>query len=101
VLYFILQYQWHLRRHVHQIYKLSLVQLMVTFYGKEDKKLHIRRVVLMYQGQEEISEEIIPLLRQSDFYWIMKMGYLKINAALISALIERWRSETHMFHMRC
>ena len=73
---------------------------MVTFYGKEDKKLHIRRVVLMYQGQEEISEEIIPLLRQSDFYWIMKMGYLKINAALISALIERWRPETHTFHMR-
>jgi len=31
----------------------------------------------------------------------MKMGYLKINAALISALIERWRSKTHTFHMRC
>ena len=23
--------------------------------GEEDKKLHIKRVVLMYQGQEEIS----------------------------------------------
>ncbi|KAH1237728.1 Protein MAIN-LIKE 2 [Glycine max] len=31
--------------------------------GEEDRKLHIRRVVTTYQGQEEISEEIIHLLR--------------------------------------
>ncbi|KAH1189706.1 Protein MAIN-LIKE 2 [Glycine max] len=69
--------------------------------GEEDIKLHIRRVVPTYQGQEEIPEEIIPLLRQSGFYRIMKMRYLKINASLISALIERWRPKTHTFHMRC
>ncbi|KAL5187488.1 Serine/threonine-protein phosphatase 7 long form [Glycine soja] len=69
--------------------------------GEPDRKLHIRRAVLIYQGQEEIPEEIIPLLRQSGFYWIMKMGYLKINSSLITALIERWRSETHTFHLRC
>ena len=54
-----------------------------------------------YQGEEQIPEEIVSLLRQSGFYWIMKMGYLKINATLISALIERWRLETHTFHLRC
>ncbi|KAL5176260.1 Serine/threonine-protein phosphatase 7 long form [Glycine soja] len=31
--------------------------------GEEDRKLHIRRAVTTYQGQEEISEEIIHLLR--------------------------------------
>ncbi|KAH1209352.1 Serine/threonine-protein phosphatase 7 long form [Glycine max] len=31
----------------------------------------------------------------------MKMGYLKINSSLITALIERWRPETHTFHLRC
>ena len=35
---------------------------------ESDRKLHIRRVVPIYQGHEEISEEIIPLLRQSGFY---------------------------------
>ncbi|KAH1210678.1 Serine/threonine-protein phosphatase 7 long form [Glycine max] len=69
--------------------------------GKADRKLHIRRAVPIYQGQEEIPEKIIALLRQSGFYYIMKMGYLKINASLITALIERWRPETHTFHMRC
>ena len=57
--------------------------------GEEDRKLHIKRVVPTYQGQEQIPEEIIPLLRQSGFYWIMKMGYLKINVSLITVLIER------------
>ncbi|KAH1194145.1 Protein MAIN-LIKE 2 [Glycine max] len=69
--------------------------------GEPDRKLHIRRAVPIYQGQEEVPEEIIHLLRQSGFYWIMKMGYLKINLSLITALIERWRPETHTFHMRC
>ncbi|KAL5141504.1 Serine/threonine-protein phosphatase 7 long form [Glycine soja] len=69
--------------------------------GEADRKLHIRRAVPTYQGEEQIPEEIIPLLRQCGFYWIIKMGYLKINAALISAFIERWRPETHTFHLRC
>ena len=30
--------------------------------GEEDRKLHIKRGVLTYQSQEEILEEIIPLL---------------------------------------
>ena len=35
--------------------------------GEEDRKLHIRRVVPIYQGQEGIPEEIILLFRKSDF----------------------------------
>ena len=38
-----------------------------------DRKLHIRRAVPTYQGEEQIPEEIVPLLRQFGFYWIMKM----------------------------
>ncbi|KAL5188725.1 Serine/threonine-protein phosphatase 7 long form [Glycine soja] len=69
--------------------------------GEQDRKLHIRRAVPTYQGEEQIPEQIFPFLQQSGFGWIIKMGYLKINVSLISALIERWRPETHTFHMRC
>ncbi|KAH1262413.1 Serine/threonine-protein phosphatase 7 long form [Glycine max] len=69
-------------------------------FGMGKKTENYTRAIPIYQGQEEIPEEIISLLRQSGFHWIMKMGYLKINVALISALIERWRPETHTFHMR-
>ncbi|KAH1262416.1 Serine/threonine-protein phosphatase 7 long form [Glycine max] len=41
---------------------------------EEDRKLHIRRVIPTYQGQEEIPEEIIPLLRQSDGIFKNKCG---------------------------
>ena len=50
--------------------------------GEEDWKLHIKRVIPTYQGEEEIPEEVIPLLRQYGFYWIMKMGSLKINVGI-------------------
>ncbi|KAH1213865.1 Protein MAIN-LIKE 2 [Glycine max] len=69
--------------------------------GEEERKLHIRRAVPTYQGEEQIPEQIFPFLQQSGFGWIIKMGFLKINVSLISALIERWRPETHTFHMRC
>ncbi|KAH1261647.1 Serine/threonine-protein phosphatase 7 long form [Glycine max] len=55
---------------------------------EEDRKLHIRLVVPTYQGEEEISEQIFPFLRQSGFYWIMKMGYLKINVSFFDRKME-------------
>ena len=60
--------------------------------GEEDRKLHIRRVVPTYQGEEEIPEEIISLLRQCGLYWIMKMSYLKINVSLINHCFD-WKME--------
>ncbi|KAL5194776.1 hypothetical protein HKD37_20G056782 [Glycine soja] len=53
--------------------------------GEEDRKLHIRQAVPTYQGEEEqIPEQIFRFLLRSGFAWIIKMGYLKINASLIS-----------------
>ncbi|KAH1205811.1 Protein MAIN-LIKE 2 [Glycine max] len=42
--------------------------------GEEERKLHIRRAVPTYQGEEQIPEQIFPFLLQSGFAWIIKMG---------------------------
>ena len=31
----------------------------------------------------------------------MKLGQLKVNGGLVNAFIERWRPETHTFHLKC
>lgn len=40
-----------------------------------------------------------PYLRQCGFYDIQQIGVLKWDDALVCVLVERWRSETHTFHL--
>nr|XP_009630027.1 serine/threonine-protein phosphatase 7 long form homolog [Nicotiana tomentosiformis]XP_016497814.1 PREDICTED: serine/threonine-protein phosphatase 7 long form homolog [Nicotiana tabacum] len=42
---------------------------------------------------------IIRRLQDTDFYRIIEIGQLQFDRALIMAMIERWRPETHMFHL--
>uniref|UniRef100_A0A2N9GJU2 Aminotransferase-like plant mobile domain-containing protein n=1 Tax=Fagus sylvatica TaxID=28930 RepID=A0A2N9GJU2_FAGSY len=41
----------------------------------------------------------IPYLQRAGFYGIAKLGFIKMDWALITALVERWRQETHTFHL--
>ncbi|XP_019258028.1 PREDICTED: serine/threonine-protein phosphatase 7 long form homolog [Nicotiana attenuata] len=38
-------------------------------------------------------------LQQMEFYQIIEIGRLQFDWALITAMIERWRSETYTFHL--
>ncbi|KAK7395070.1 hypothetical protein VNO78_15612 [Psophocarpus tetragonolobus] len=66
---------------------------------EEDRKLLVRRAVPTHKGIREIPQAIVPYLHQSSFYGVARMQYVEVNASLISALVERWRPETHTFHM--
>ncbi|XP_061352914.1 protein MAIN-LIKE 2-like [Gastrolobium bilobum] len=46
-----------------------------------------------------IPEVVTDYLTQAGFIHVARMRYIQIDASLISALVERWRPETHTFHM--
>ena len=67
--------------------------------GEPDKVLRIRRA----QGVRQRCiggppAQIRHLLTSAGFLGVAEMLYFQLDA-LISALVERWRSETHTFHM--
>jgi len=42
---------------------------------------------------------IVRRLQDTGFYRIVEIGRLQLDWSLITALIERWRPETHTFHL--
>nr|GLL37542.1 hypothetical protein Saspl_014046 [Ipomoea trifida] len=44
-------------------------------------------------------DRIERLLRQSGFYGVTRLGYMKLDHHLITALVEHWRPEVHAFHL--
>ena len=48
---------------------------------------------------EDPPQMILPYLEQSGFIGVAHMGYCSIDHHLITSLVERWRPETHTFHM--
>ncbi|QHO08214.1 uncharacterized protein DS421_14g470590 [Arachis hypogaea] len=44
------------------------------------------------------NEIVEPQLRETGFYYVSQIGVIKGQSAMINALIERWRPETHTFH---
>ena len=60
----------------------------------------IRRDVVV-QRNIPLHRNILPLLQASEFYRVARLGFIQLDWHwhLITALTERWRLETHTFHM--
>ena len=44
-------------------------------------------------------ERFMDWMGQAGFLGIFQIGYMRVDGALMTSLIERWRPETHTFHM--
>ena len=51
-------------------------------------------------SEHPLDPRIQELVRIAGFSGVLECGYRKIDRGLISALVERWRPETHTFHLR-
>ncbi|XP_070034255.1 serine/threonine-protein phosphatase 7 long form homolog [Nicotiana tomentosiformis] len=62
---------------------------------------HARRVDDMWDflRAHPLYPRIVRRLQDTGFYRIIEIGRLQLDWSLITALIERWRSETHTFHL--
>ena len=50
-------------------------------------------------GMWRMDLRIRPYVIRSEFYGIYRMGHIMIDWSLIISLVERWRPETHTFHV--
>ena len=47
----------------------------------------------------EIDARIIPYIQRPTLYDFHLIAYGRVDRALVTALVERWRQETHTFHL--
>ncbi|KAD2804669.1 hypothetical protein E3N88_38046 [Mikania micrantha] len=60
---------------------------------RDDEKLWI------YLCKNPITENVLQYICLAGFSGVIECEYRRLDSALISALVERWRPETHTFHM--
>ncbi|KAH7851517.1 hypothetical protein Vadar_012810 [Vaccinium darrowii] len=66
---------------------------------KDYECLHFRRVETKLRRGQLPCEAIMQLVRRAGLEGLLRVPFIQLDRGLLTALIERWRPETHTFHM--
>ena len=61
--------------------------------------LRPRQQMRAFMSMWQMDIRIQPYVIRSGFYGIFRLGHIAIDWPLITSLVERWRPETHTFHV--
>ena len=64
-----------------------------------DRELTVRRAEQLHCDPSDIPQDVAAYLDKVGFLRVAQLGHFESDPSLISALVERWRPETHTFHM--
>ncbi|KAL0540517.1 hypothetical protein IC582_020525 [Cucumis melo] len=84
-----------------QLYQQSSHRSQSIWDTSSTVVLSCRRREAASQRTIPFDQRIEPYLEAAGFLGVSQIGFMQLDWHLITALVERWRPETHTFHMPC
>ena len=75
------------------------IQICMFRWLQLQEILRPRQQMRAFMSMWRMDIRIQPYLIRSGFYGIFRLGHIVIDWPLITSLVERWRPETHTFHV--
>ncbi|KAG5548874.1 hypothetical protein RHGRI_014285 [Rhododendron griersonianum] len=66
----------------------------------DSKTLKVRRTEARLKKLPPPAPPVLQLIRQAGFGGVLDLPFISLYLGLMTALLERWRPETHSFHLR-
>lgn len=66
--------------------------------GEDPGVLTCRQRLATMMREWQLDSRVRRFVIQSGFYGVYRIGFIQLDWPLITALVERWRQETHTFH---
>ncbi|RVX06235.1 Serine/threonine-protein phosphatase 7 long form-like [Vitis vinifera] len=67
--------------------------------GQLASVLTCRHHISRFMREWEMDSRLRPYIIRSGFYGVYRIGHITLDWGLITSLVERWRLETHTFHL--
>ncbi|RVW94352.1 Serine/threonine-protein phosphatase 7 long form-like [Vitis vinifera] len=67
--------------------------------GQLASVLTCRQHISRFMREWEMDSRLRPYIIRSGFYGVYRIGHITLDWGLITSLVERWRPETHTFHL--